>query len=444
MAGTTYSYTDPGLSTSTTLANDLAPLWLQDELLMVAEKLTVFQDMGETPTMPEGEGKTYSAQRYERLPLPGMPLTEGVTPDSTSLIVNKVTAVLEQWGMVTTLSDVALMTTKHPALQAAKDRLGNASAELQDREIQRVLQGQGVVIFPNAKTSRSALVAGDTPGTNFVSQVVATLRQLGAPTFSGSMYGGVFDPYTEQDLAADQTFVLSHQYAETTALFNAEVGRWRGVRWKRSNLLPIASLLPTGAGGVAAAASTTIPTGTTGFPAGSTVKVTAALADPISGLSTKQIVSASITNAAAFVVVFTIDAAAPEGYYNIFVSNPGSTVPLYVAQVLKPVGASYTYTVVASLTGGPLAATGVQNPNGAIAPADPPAGINVHVGYIFGKQSFAVPAIGARVQATLTPATASDSDPLQQRRKAGFKFFTKTCILNQDFFRRFECASAFG
>lgn len=443
MAGTTYSYTDPGLSTSTTLANDLAPLWLQDELLMIAEKLTVFQDMGETPTMPEGEGKTYSAQRYERLPLPGSPLTEGVTPDSTALVVNKVTAVLEQWGMVTTLSDVALMTTKHPALQAAKDRLGNASAELQDREIQRVLAGAGVVVFPNAKTSRSALVAGDVPGTDFISMIVATLRQLGAHTFTGSMYGGVIDPFTEQDLAKDNTFVLSHQYAETTALFNAEVGRWRGVRWKRSNMLPIASLMPTGAGGVTAAANTTIPTGTTGFAAGSTVKVTAGLADPTTGLTTQQIVSASVTNAAAYVVQFTISATAPEGRYNIFVSNPGSTIPLFVATVNKPVGASYVYTVAQTVTG-TIADTGAQNPNGAVAPADPPAGINVHTGYIFGKQSFAVPAIGARVQATLTPATASDSDPLQQRRKAGFKFMTKTCILNQDFFRRFECASAFG
>src|SRR5215831_5709341 len=249
MAGTTYSYTDPGLSTSTTLANDLAPLWLQEELLAVAEKLTVFQDMGDTPNMPEGEGKTYSAQRYERLPLPGSPITEGVTPDSTALVVNKVTAVLEQWGMVTTLSDVALMTTKHPALQAAKDRLGNASAELQDREIQRVLQAGGVVVLPNNRASRTALVAGDVPGTDFVS---------------------------------------SHQYAETTALMNAEVGRWRGVRWKRSNLLPIQSLLPATGAGVTAAALTSLPTGDTGFTAGSTVKAVAALADPTSGLSSQQ------------------------------------------------------------------------------------------------------------------------------------------------------------
>jgi len=440
MPGSTYNYSDPGLSTSTTLVNDLAPLWLQDELLAIAQKLTVFQDIGDTPNMPDGEGKTYSAQRYERLPLPGAPLTEGITPDSTALIVNKVTAILEQWGMVVSLSDVALMTTKHPALTAAKDRLGNASAELQDREIQRVLMGGGVVIFPGGKTSRSTLATTDVPTTDFISGVVATLRQLGAPTFPGEQYAGVVDPYHEQDLAKDQTFVLSHQYAETTALMNAEIGRWRGVRWKRSNLLPIMSLLPTGAGGVTAIALTALPTGDTGFTAGATVRITAALADPITGLDSRQIASANVTNAAAFDVQFQISATAPEGRYNLYVSTEGGTVPLYQGVVIKPVGALLNVNV-AKVSGG--VSIGFSS-TGAPAGADPPATGNVHVGYIFGKSAFAVPALGSRVETTLTAATASDSDPLKQRRKCGFKFMTKTCILNTDFYRRFEAASAFG
>ena len=443
MPGSTYNYNDPGLSTSTTLANDLAPLWLQDELLAVAEKLTVFQDIGDTPTMPDGEGKNYSAQRYERLPLPGAPLSEGITPDSTQLVVNKVQAMLEQWGMVVSLTDVALMTTKHPALNAAKDRLGNAAAELQDREIQKVLMGAGQVVFPGGKTSRSTLVAGDVPTTDFVSGIVATLRQLGAPTFPGSMYAGVIDPYTEQDLAKDVTFVSSHQYAETTALFNAEVGRWRGVRWKRSNLLPIVSILATGAGG-ASATNQAAGTGETGFTAGSTVKVVVALADPISGLDVRPIATATVTNASAYTVAFTIAAAAPEGRYNVYVSPEGGTVPTYQTTVSKPVGLAYTGVVAKAVTSAAAATSVGYSATGAPAGADPPATGSVHIGYIFGKSAFAVPALGSRVETTLTPATASDSDPLKQRRKAGFKFMTKTCILNTDFFRRFECSSAFS
>ena len=400
----------------------------------------MFQDIGDTPTMPEGEGVTYSAQRYERLPLPGSPLSEGITPDSTPLVVNKVTAVLQQWGMVCSLTDVAMMTTKHPALQAAKDRLGNASAELQDREIQKVLMGGGTVVFPGSKLSRSTLASGDNANTIFISSIVATLRQLGAPTFAGSMYAGVVDPYSEQDIAGDSTFVLSHQYAETTALMNAEIGRWRGIRWKRSNLLPILSLLATGAGGVSAAALTGLPAGDSGFTAGSSVKVTAALADPVTGLDTRQIATATVTNAAAFDVQFTISATAPTGRYNLYVSQEAGAIPLYAGIVSFTTGSAMTVNV-AKVSGGVSIAA---NPNGAPAGADPPATGNVHFGYVFGKSAFAVPAIGARVQATLTPATATDSDPLQQRRKAGFKFMTKTCILNTDFYRRFEVMSAYN
>jgi N4-gp56 family major capsid protein len=442
MPGSTYNYNDPGLSTSATLAADLAPLWLQEELLMIAEKTTVFGDIGEKPTMPEGEGKTYSAQRYERLPLPTVPLTEGITPDSTALVVTKVEAMLEQWGMVVALTDVAQMTTKHDAIQAARDRLGTASAELQDREIQRVLSGSGTVAFPGGKTSRATLVAADVPTTDFISGLVATLRQLGAPTFEGAMYSGVIDPYTEQDLAKDTTFVSSHQYAESTALFNAEVGRWRGVRWKRSNLLPQISLLGTGASG-ATSAFAAPAAGETGFTAGSTVQVVVTRSDPTSGLDMQVAAAVAVTNASAYVVSVTIGASAPAGTYLVYVSPEGGTIATLQTSVTKAAGVAATVKVAKALTA-TVPGTVAYIAGGAPAPAAAPATGSVHIGYVFGRQAFAVPAIGSRSEATITPPSATDSDPLKQRRKAGFKFMTKTVILNPDFFRRFETMSAFA
>ena len=155
------------------------------------------------------------------------------------------------------------------------------------------------------------------------------------------------------------------------------------------------------------------------------------------GLDNKQI-TANVTNAAAFDVQFTISATAPTGRYNL-VSQEAGAIPFTC--MVNATSVAVMTVNVAKVSGGVSIAA---NPNGAPAGADPPATGTVHVGYVFGKSAFAVPAIGARVQATLTPATATDSDPLQQRRKAGFKFFTKTCILNVDFYRRFECMSAFN
>src|SRR4029077_16839668 len=96
----------------------------------------------------------------------------------------------------------------------------------------------------------------------------------------------------------------------------------------------------------------------------------------------------------------------------------------------KPLGAQYVGVIAKAVTSAAATTSVGYSATGAPAGADPPAAGAVHTGYVFGKSSFAVPAIGSRVTTTLTPATASDSDPLKQRRKAGFKFFTKTCILN--------------
>jgi hypothetical protein len=152
-----------------------------------------------------------------------------------------------------------------------------------------------------------------------------------------------------------------------------------------------------------------------------------------------------VTNASAYTVAFTITATAPEGRYNVYVSAEGGTVPTYQTTVTKPVGAQYVGVVAKAVTTAAAATSVGYSATGAPAGADPPAAPGVvHIGYIFGKSAFAVPALGSRVETTLTPATASDSDPLKQRRKAGFKFMTKTCILNTDFFRRFEASSAFS
>ena len=137
----------------------------------------------------------------------------------------------------------------------------------------------------------------------------------------------------------------------------------------------------------------------------------------------------------------TIGASAPNGRYLIYTSDAGGTVPTLVGSVTKSGAAAVTRIVSkASPTSGSV----VYATGGPPAPAAPPASGTVHVGYIFGQGAFAVPAIGSRSEATITPPSATDSDPLKQRRKAGFKFMSKAVVLNPDFFRRFESFSAFN
>jgi N4-gp56 family major capsid protein len=444
MAGNVFNVADPGMSTSTgSLAGGIVPLWLRDEVLAIAEKATVFWDLGDDVPMPDGEGKTFGATRYERLALPSTPLTEGVTPDATPLVTTLVQGVLEQWGIVVSLTDVGVMTTKHPALRIATERTGNASAELQDREVQKVLGGGGTLIIAGGKGSVSALAAGDVVTTDLLSQIVATLRQLGAPSFQGGLFAGVVDPFVEQDIAKDPTFVSSHTYSEVLALMNAEIGRWRGVRWKRSNMIPIVSVLPT-ANVTQAAADVGAPqAGETDFAAGATVNIQVLMLDPASGFATNVSTVRAVTNAGTFSVAVTIASAAPTGNYLVAVSGENVAIPTLQTTVAHVAGTANTLTFIKA--GVPNGANRyVVTSTGAPAPAPPPATGNVHTSYVFGKSAFAVPRLGARSEATITPATATDSDPLKQRRKVGFKSMFKTVILNRDFYRVIASMSAFN
>lgn len=432
-------------TSSATSAADLAPLWLRDELLSIQEKQTVFADMGMPIDMPEGEGKTMQANRYERLPLPTSELTEGTTPTATPLTQSTVQAILGQWGMLVSLTDVVLLTAKHPQMQIAKSRLGTAGSELWDREIQRVLMGGANVVFPSPRTARSQIVSGDTLDSDLTALVTATLRQLGAPGFdSKGAYAGVVDPYVEQDLNKDSAFVQAHVYAETTALFNGEVGLWKGVRFKRSNMLPIISLLAAGSVNyTAVAANIGAPaSGETNFAAGTSVVVVITRLDLVTGFETVISAVETVTDAGTFSAQASIVAGAASGTYNIYVGLEGATIATLQTQVQHTIGTADTRTFFKA--GVPSSSNRfVTQATGPVAPPTPGA-VNVHISYIFGKESFGVSKLGPKMEATITPAAATDSDPLKQRRKVGFKTFFKPVILNVDRFRRLETSSDFN
>lgn len=431
-------------TSSATLAADLMPLWLRDELLDIGKKTTVFADLAQDIPMPEGEGKTIQANRFERIPLPMAPAVEGTTPTATPLTLSTVQAILDQWIVIVSLTDVGLMTSKHPVLQVARDRLGTNAGELWDREIQRVLMGGANVVFPNGRTARSQLIAGDTLTSDLAALVTATLRQLGAPTVDArGAFAGVIDPYVEQDLNNESGFVQAHTYQEVTALYNGEVGLWKGVRFKRSNLLPIISLLAAGNYAIAAANAGAPASGETNFAAGTSVPVIITKLDDIFGFETLISVSTAVTDAGTFSVQVQIASAAASGRYNVYVGLESAVIATLQTQVSHVVGTADTRTFI---KGGVPSAVNrfVTQATGPVAPPVPPATGNVHVSYITGKNAFGVSKIGPRMKAFLTPVASTDSDPAMQRRKCGYKNFFKPLILNTDFFRRLETTSAFN
>ena len=296
------------------------------------------------------------------------------------------------------------------------------------------------------------------PNTDLIRQIVANLRQQGAPAYEGGHYVGVVDPFTEMDLTKDATFVNAASYSNIRALYNGEIGMWMGVRWMRSNFLPIRSYLPTvGDTGsqFTAAAATAAPGGTTGFANVALVWEVTRL-DPQTGQEITISRANSITPTAGASLDITGTAAMPAGTYNFYVSLQGSTVPVY--QITLNLAGAPTAIVVKFVLAGTQtlsSGTGVNAPVivvqglGAVAPPAAPqvgtsgVGPNVHELFVFGKEAFGVVDLGG-LSTTITPATATDSDPLVQRRKIGWKQLFKAVVKNPNFYSRAECLSAFN
>jgi len=435
------------MHTSSVLVSDMVASYLREKLLSLAEKNTIFYELGDKEPLPEGNSKTIQFTRYERLSLPTSPLIEGETPSSMYLTTSVIQAVVEQWGAVVTLTDVAEMTINHPAMRIAQQRLSTQHDETVDREIQRTLAGTSNATFANGRASRATLVAGDVLTTDDLRRLLANLRQQGAVPFDGSHYVGVFDPYVEMDITKDATFKDAAVYQDMRPLLNGEVGTWMGVRWKRSNNIPSITAISSG---LTWAAQTTLAS-FTGFTASSTVYGKVTKLDPMTGAEVYIQNATSVTNGAAFMAQITIaSATSGAGTYNIYLTMEAGAAATATFQhrVVADGASSYVVTIAKAVGTGTIVTTGTARAlavvgTGMLAPPDASAAGAVHLTYIFGKEAFGVVNLGG-LKTTITPSTPSDSDPLVQRRKAGWKQLFKAVIKNPDFFRRIESLSTYG
>lgn len=408
--------------------------YIAAELLILAEKSVVFQQIGEKAQMPSGAGKTYQFNRYNRLPLPRAPLAEGVPPVSNNLDLTTVQATADQWGAYIALTDVAVLTIQHPLLAISIQLLAMQAAELIDRNIIDVLQQGTSVTYGGSATANSGLttVSTDSLTDLVVQKVVARLRKRGATTYEGTKYLGVIDPAMEQDVttAANSAFVQASAYSNQMALYNGEIGTWRGVRWMVSNFIPTLT-------GVAAASYTT-PTSPVGTFAAANYRVTTAYYDANTGMLAQLTQNAAVTFAAAD----SLGAALPADanyVYKIFVglASGGATDIMYQG-VDSTYGTGFMPASAASVILAPP--TSGASIAGSYIPA---AAAVVHFGWVFGKQSYCVVDL-QNLQTFVSKNEATPDNPLVQIRTVGYKFMHKPVIQNNDFMERIDVLSAFN
>lgn len=404
------------------------------ELLDIALKNVIFQQLGEKAKMPEGEGLTFQFNRYNRLNLPQATLTEGVPPNSTNMSLTTVQAVADQWGAYIALSDVAVLTIQHPLLSVAIELLGYQAAELIDREIIKMLLLSTNVTYGGAATSRAGLATASTDSLSdkVVQKMVARLRTRGARPYEGNHYVGVIDPASEQDVTqnANNAFTLASAYSNVKQLYNGELGIWRGVRWMSSNFIPtLTTVAPpamtTPAGGSFASGNYRVVIQYTSVKTGFVEQVTD--------------VSAAVAFALNDLLTFTTPAST-DYTYSVFIGliGGGVTGPFYQAsETLSAFAQLPAGTIVQFLA--PPTSGSLGTIPGALSTSIGP----VHFGWVFGKQAYCVIDL-QNLQTYVSAPQATTVDPLVQVRTVGWKCMWKSVIQNNDFLERFEGLSEFN
>jgi len=192
-------------------------------------------------------------------------LSEGVTPDATSIESSDYEASLVQYGDRVVISDVVMDTHEDPILREAVDILGEQAAVLIEKTRYNVLKAGTNVFYTNADTSRAAVdvaysLLEQRKVTRFLKRQLG--KQITSMVKSTPAYGTesiapsfvcVCHPDMEPDLRAITGFVPVEKYGSMTPWEN-ELGKIEDVRYITSTIIePFASA--GGTGGTAVIAS---------------------------------------------------------------------------------------------------------------------------------------------------------------------------------------------
>ena len=452
------------LITNSTISTD-QDKYLVDRLLERAEMRLVLASLCDQDTMQEGAGLIAYMVRYKRIPLPVATLTEGVAPSSNTMSLEQVTVTMDQWGDFLEISDVAELTANHPLMQQAQEVLADNAARLMDREIQLVVLAGTSVYYGDASVSSRISITGSMKvSTALLNKIRAQLVRAGAPPrgrksqdakqvqaqgnfLAGREYVAVAGPEVIGDITEMSGFVSYAQYSNARALEMTEVGMWAGFRWVETNFNPVYKLL----GGTTAAVATGNAFGTdtpvvTAVGSGGSLtqaatyyyKVTRESADDgfEDEISVEHTTAATAGGGNDKSMTFNFSSLTAGYRYNLYFGSSTGDANLKLHTANIEVGTTVTVTAVPGSSVTPPTSLGTLASLGVAPPSA------VHPIYFIGAAALGW--TGFYKPKFLRTQGAQKSDPLDQKRTVGYKFFGKAVIKDQSRLVRAEVASANG
>lgn len=434
------------LSTSSNFGKAHVDAWIQSKLLDIGTVKTRFRDYATKKPLPQGQGTVVRFLRYDRLNVPLAPLSEGVAPSDDSLSINYIEATAKQYGQVVTISDVLQLTINHPVLQQAVSLVGDSMVRTDDRIIQEALISGTNVFYGASRASRDLLTTADVPDTTLLRKIMAKLELTdgvagAAPYFNGGFFAGVFHKKHTLDMMTDATWKDMAIRQSKEDLEKGIVNRWAGAEWKASNFMH--ELENAGATAALATNGGTITAGGAGSTlVAGTDQVVVTRQHKKRGFEEviSQRIGIAVTAGQTVTVTIGSGGTTTNYVYNVYFSQATTSTTCRLVTAGTRVEAGTAVVISAYQATGTVAPTAP----GTVGSGGVTAGFKAYTSYVFGADSFGVVDLeGAKLDAGVTPAERSISDPLMQLRKVGAKFFNCALILNDLWVARLEAPSTF-
>lgn len=428
--------------------------FIQEEVEPLARRQLVAYQFGKPLHLEINRGTSYTASRYQRLPLPFAQLQEGIAPTGEAMTLFQVSATAQQWGDSVTITDVANLTIKHPLFQQAIQLVSIQMPETFERNTMNTLMAANQVNYANGRANRAAIVATDVMTPHEANKIYGSLVTYGAPRFNGDEredmmieagtyrdpskspavmqhYVALIHPLPAQDMRENSQVNTAWAFSDVNRLYNNELGAFGGVRYVESNMVPfwVGNALVTG----------------TPATVGGALATSATYNIQVTGAPTLTSVEQQI-----YQVSGNLSVTGPTGSISVTLpTRPGFVFNIYIGTTATPTNLALTASGPAV---GPLAGQATQLASGSTVvltgvglaqtpPAAPATGVTVFPTIFIGNHSYGQVILENPEFHYLTGADKSDR--LNQTRVVAWKAFYGSLILNQAFLARAEASSAF-
>lgn len=226
--------TETNLNMNMTTSAGMAPLMeavLNRYVRESNKQLRKYAKFGQAVDIPKGRTKTIAFDKLSPLPKAANPLTEGVTPTGAAVNITRISGEPEQYGNYVSYTDQLDFFAHDPSPEVLKytDLLKENQLETFEHLDAMELASGLNVFYAGTATSRGELT--DVLSVKDIRRAVTSLKRNKVQPADGKDYICFIHPDVVYNIWNDSEWRQPHTYADTTELYNGEIGRLFGVRF---------------------------------------------------------------------------------------------------------------------------------------------------------------------------------------------------------------------